>query len=42
MGLDLNIVGFVIIGLFALTWVGALAIWRFGRFEERWAISPKA
>ena len=42
VGLDLNIVGFVIVGLFALTWVGALAVWRFGRVEERWAQKPSA
>lgn len=41
-GLDLNTVGFVIVALFALTWVGALLIWRFGRFEERWAQNPAA
>ena len=34
--LDLNYVGFAIIGLFVLTWVVALAVWRFGRIEERW------
>ncbi|BBX39198.1 HoxN/HupN/NixA family nickel/cobalt transporter [Mycobacterium simiae] len=35
--LDLNTVGFVIVGLFALTWVAALLIWRYGRIEEKWA-----
>ena len=35
--LDLNTVGFVIVGLFAVTWAGAVAIWRFGRIEERWS-----
>jgi high-affinity nickel-transport protein len=35
-GLDLNYVGYAIAGLFVLTWVGALAIWRLGRIEERW------
>ena len=35
-GLDMNNVGFVIVGLFAVTWVGALAVWRLGRVEERW------
>lgn len=35
-GLDLNYVGFGIVGLFMLTWLAALAVWRFGRFEERW------
>jgi len=35
--LDLNTVGFVIVRLFAVTWAGAVAIWRFGRIEERWS-----
>jgi nickel/cobalt transporter (NiCoT) family protein len=35
-GLDLNYVGFVIVGLFVLTWVVALLIWRYGRIEEKW------
>lgn len=34
--LDLNSVGFVIVGLFVLTWVVALAVWRLGRIEQRW------
>ena len=34
--LDLNIVGYFIVGLFVATWVVALAVWRFGRIEERW------
>jgi high-affinity nickel-transport protein len=38
-GLDLNYVGFVIVGLFVLTWVVALAVWRFGRIEDRWTSS---
>src|ERR1700729_3808040 len=33
---DLNQAGFVIAGVFVLTWVVALAIWRFGRIEQRW------
>ncbi|MFJ8311728.1 MULTISPECIES: HoxN/HupN/NixA family nickel/cobalt transporter [unclassified Streptomyces] len=35
-GLDLNVVGFVIVGLFFATWVIAMAIWKFGRIEEKW------
>jgi high-affinity nickel-transport protein len=35
-GLDLNYVGYVIVGLFVATWVVALAVWRFARIEERW------
>ncbi len=33
--LDLNIIGFVIVGLFVMTWIVALAVWRFARIEER-------
>lgn len=43
--LDLNSVGFVIVALFVLTWVVALAVWRFGRIEERWSaclVTPDA
>jgi nickel/cobalt transporter (NiCoT) family protein len=36
-GIDLNTVGFVIVGLFVLTWAIALVVWRVGRFEARWA-----
>ena len=34
--IDLNYVGYALVGLFVVTWVMALAIWRFGRIEERW------
>jgi nickel/cobalt transporter (NiCoT) family protein len=34
--INLNELGFVIVGLFVLTWAVALSIWRFGRIEERW------
>jgi high-affinity nickel-transport protein len=33
---DLESVGFVIVGIFVVVWLGALAVWRFGRVEERW------
>ncbi|MGH9088475.1 MAG: HoxN/HupN/NixA family nickel/cobalt transporter [Acidimicrobiales bacterium] len=36
-GIDLNRAGFFIVGLFVVTWVVALAVWRFGHIEERWA-----
>ncbi|HET9188219.1 MAG TPA: HoxN/HupN/NixA family nickel/cobalt transporter, partial [Acidothermaceae bacterium] len=36
-GLDLNNVGFFIVGLFVLTWVVALAVWRYARVEEKWS-----
>jgi len=35
--LDLNYVGYVIVGLFVATWVIALSVWRFGRIEEKWS-----
>ncbi|MEV0669672.1 HoxN/HupN/NixA family nickel/cobalt transporter [Mycobacterium sp. NPDC050441] len=34
---DLEFVGFAIVGLFVLSWLVALGIWRFGRIEQRWA-----
>jgi nickel/cobalt transporter (NiCoT) family protein len=38
-GIDLNAVGYVVFGLFVVTWALALAVWRFGRIEDRWAAS---
>ncbi len=35
--LDLNTIGFVIVAIFVLTWIAALAVWRLGRIEERWS-----
>ncbi len=37
-GLDLNAVGFAIVGMFVLTWIAALVIWRLGRFDKKWAV----
>jgi high-affinity nickel-transport protein len=33
---NINTGGFVIVGLFVVTWAAALAIWHFGHVEERW------
>jgi len=33
---DINKAGFVIAGIFVVTWAAALAIWRFGQIEEKW------
>jgi len=33
---DINKAGFVIVGVFVLTWIAALAIWRFGQIEAKW------
>ncbi len=35
-GFNINKAGFVIAGVFVVTWVAALAIWRFGRIEQKW------
>src|SRR3954447_1057993 len=37
---NLEFVGFMIVGLFVVTWGLALAVWRFGRIEERWTAQP--
>jgi high-affinity nickel-transport protein len=34
---DLNDVGYVIVGLFAASWIVALLVYRFGRIEEKWS-----
>jgi nickel/cobalt transporter (NiCoT) family protein len=34
---NINTAGFVIVGLFVLTWAAALLIWRYGHIEERWS-----
>ena len=39
--LDLNIVGYAIVGLFVVTWLVALGVWKFGRIEERWSANLK-
>ncbi|MEI4277977.1 HoxN/HupN/NixA family nickel/cobalt transporter [Klenkia terrae] len=40
--LDLDYVGFAIVGLFVVTWAVALAVWRYGRIEDRWQQDPVA
>ncbi|MEV1333749.1 hypothetical protein AB0J20_29720 [Micromonospora costi] len=35
-GADLNQAGFLIVGLFVLVWVVALAVWRLAQVEQRW------
>jgi nickel/cobalt transporter (NiCoT) family protein len=34
--IDINFLGFVLVGMFVATWAIALAVWRYGRIEERW------
>jgi nickel/cobalt transporter (NiCoT) family protein len=36
---DINKAGFVIVGVFVLTWVVALSVWRFGKIEQKWDLA---
>ncbi len=38
-GIDINMLGVAIVGMFAATWAIAFCVWRFGRIEERWSLS---
>jgi len=40
--LDLNTAGYLVVGLFLVVWVVALAVWRFGRIEARWEAAALA
>jgi nickel/cobalt transporter (NiCoT) family protein len=35
--IDLNTIGFMIVGLFVATWAVSLGVWKYGRIEERWS-----
>jgi high-affinity nickel-transport protein len=35
--IPLNYAGYGIVGLFLLSWIAAVAIWRFGRIEQKWS-----
>jgi high-affinity nickel-transport protein len=34
--IDINLLGFIIVGMFIATWAIALSVWKFGHIEERW------
>ena len=36
-GINLNMLGLVIVGMFLTTWLVAVSVWRLGRIEERWS-----
>ncbi|MEV4202568.1 HoxN/HupN/NixA family nickel/cobalt transporter [Micromonospora globbae] len=38
--IDLEYVGFIMVGLFVGTWLIALAVWRLARVEQRWTTEP--
>lgn len=35
-GIDLNTVGFIVVGLFVTVWVLAVSVWKLGNVEARW------
>jgi high-affinity nickel-transport protein len=39
---NINAAGFIIVGMFILTWVGALMIWKYGHVEEKWSAKLRA
>jgi high-affinity nickel-transport protein len=39
-GLDLDNVGYVIVGLFVVVWAAALGYWKVAKVEQRWATRP--
>lgn len=41
-GLDMNFLGFVIVGLFVVTWIAALLIWRYAKIEAKWSADASA
>ncbi len=41
-GLDLNAVGYFVVGMFVLTWAIAVLVWRYGRIEEKWTCTESA
>ena len=36
-GLDFNQLGFIIVGLLMITWIGSLLIWRYAKIEAKWS-----
>ena len=39
---DINTAGFVIVGMFVVTWAGAMLLWRYGHIEEKWSARLQA
>ena len=33
---NINTAGFFVVGVFVVTWIVALAVWHFGRIEQKW------
>ncbi|WP_418005134.1 HoxN/HupN/NixA family nickel/cobalt transporter [Mycobacterium sp. PDNC021] len=41
-GVDLSLLGFIIVGLFVVVWIASLLIWRYAEIEARWSASASA
>jgi high-affinity nickel-transport protein len=39
---DINKAGFVVVGVFVLTWAVALSVWHFGKIEQKWDTAKAA
>jgi high-affinity nickel-transport protein len=39
---NINKAGFIIAGVFIVTWVVALSVWHFGKIEQRWGTATAA
>jgi high-affinity nickel-transport protein len=39
---NINVAGYIIVGLFIIVWAGAMLIWRYGHVEEKWGSKLKA
>jgi high-affinity nickel-transport protein len=37
---NINKAGFVVVGVFVVTWAVALAVWHFGKIEQKWEAAP--
>jgi len=40
--IDLNLLGYVIVAMFFVTWAVALSVWHYGHIEERWSAELEA
>jgi high-affinity nickel-transport protein len=38
---NINVAGYVIVGMFVLTWAAAMIIWRYAHVEEKWSANLK-
>jgi nickel/cobalt transporter (NiCoT) family protein len=39
---NINTAGFVIVGMFLITWAGAMLIWKYGHVEDKWGARLKS